>query len=101
MLVIMPGREGYFSAGSFFRAPIVPCESFEQIRKIARGIDKGKEERLRPWFWGTGDSPVKIAPAFLLEFTQFNKGYCRDRVGISPRHSLAIINRGGATAQEI
>ncbi|MFA5841825.1 MAG: UDP-N-acetylmuramate dehydrogenase [Candidatus Paceibacterota bacterium] len=100
-MIIMGGRESYNSAGSFFKAPIVDRELFEQIMEIASRADKEKEQRLRPWFWDLMENKIKIAPAFLLEFTEFNKGYRRGRVGVSPKHSLSIINYGLAEAREI
>jgi UDP-N-acetylmuramate dehydrogenase len=36
-----------------------------------------------------------------VEHAGFAKGYRKGRVGISRRHALAIINRGGATAAEV
>ncbi len=100
-MLIMAGRESYNSAGSFFAAPIVSSRVFESIAEIAGRIDKEKEKFLQPWSWEIENNRVKIAPAFLLEFTQFNKGYHKGKVGISPKHSLSIINRGGARAGEI
>ena len=42
-----------------------------------------------------------MAPGFLLEYTKFQKGYVRGGAGISPRHTLSIINVGKARASEI
>jgi UDP-N-acetylmuramate dehydrogenase len=42
-----------------------------------------------------------LPAAWLVEHAGFAKGYRKGRVGISQRHALAIINRGGATAAEI
>jgi len=36
-----------------------------------------------------------------VEQAGFNKGYARGPVGISRKHTLAIVNRGGARAQDI
>jgi UDP-N-acetylmuramate dehydrogenase len=47
------------------------------------------------------DGWVKLPAAWLVEQAGFNKGYSRGPVGISRKHSLAIVNRGGATAQDI
>jgi UDP-N-acetylmuramate dehydrogenase len=47
------------------------------------------------------DGKVKLAAAWLVEQAGFNKGYTRGSVGISRKHSLAIVNRGGATANDI
>jgi UDP-N-acetylmuramate dehydrogenase len=44
---------------------------------------------------------VKIAAAWLIEQAGFAKGYAKGAAGISARHTLALINRGGATAMEI
>ena len=37
----------------------------------------------------------------LVEEAGFHKGFAMGRAGISSRHTLAVINRGGATAAEI
>jgi UDP-N-acetylmuramate dehydrogenase len=44
---------------------------------------------------------VKIPAAWLIEQAGFAKGHARGATGISSRHTLALINRGGATATEI
>ena len=44
---------------------------------------------------------MKISAAWLVERAGFHKGYREGRVGISRKHSLAIVNRGGALAAEI
>jgi len=48
-----------------------------------------------------GDQKVKIPAAWLVEHSGFNKGLQRGAVGISSKHALAIINRGGARAADI
>jgi UDP-N-acetylmuramate dehydrogenase len=44
---------------------------------------------------------VKTSAAWLIEQAGFAKGYAKGAAGISARHTLALINRGGATAAEI
>jgi UDP-N-acetylmuramate dehydrogenase len=44
---------------------------------------------------------VKVPAAWLVEQSGFAKGYTRGAVGISKKHALAIVNRGGATATEV
>jgi UDP-N-acetylmuramate dehydrogenase len=44
---------------------------------------------------------VKIPAAWLVEHAGFQKGFAMGAAGISSRHTLALINRGGATAKEI
>ena len=48
-----------------------------------------------------GKSFKKLSAAWLVEHAGFAKGYVRGAAGISSRHALAIVNRGGATAAEI
>jgi UDP-N-acetylmuramate dehydrogenase len=47
------------------------------------------------------DGRFKVAAAWLIEQAGFAKGYQRGRVAISSRHTLALTNRGGATAREV
>ncbi|MFA5998236.1 MAG: UDP-N-acetylmuramate dehydrogenase [Candidatus Paceibacterota bacterium] len=91
----------YKSAGSFFHMPFVSPEQYARIRAQACALDAVKEERLRPWAWKQPDGTYKIAPGFLLEYTEFQRGYVRGNVGISPRHTLSIINVGGAQSRDI
>ena len=80
------------SAGSFFKNPIV---SRERADEIAEAIGETV-----PYFTMT-DGSIKIPAAWLIEWAGFSKGYILGNAGISQNHSLAIINRGGATADDI
>ena len=44
---------------------------------------------------------TKLSAGWLIERAGFTKGYARGRVGISPKHALALVNRGGATTTEL
>jgi UDP-N-acetylmuramate dehydrogenase len=44
---------------------------------------------------------VKTSAAWLIEKAGLAKGFTIDRAGISTKHTLALVNRGGATAVEI
>ncbi len=99
--LIMKGRRSFKSAGSFFHMPFVSQEQYIEIVKRAKELDARKEELLRPWAWEQPDGSYKIAPGFLLEYTKFQKGYVQGAVGISPLHTLSIINVGDARASEI
>ena len=46
-------------------------------------------------------SDVKLSAAWLIENAGWHKGAHDGPVGISTRHALAIVNRGGATAAQI
>ncbi len=47
------------------------------------------------------DGSCEVARGFLLEYSEFQRGYVRGSVGISSKHTLAIINRGGASAKDV
>ena len=84
------------SAGSFFKNPIVTNFEFSEIEKHAE-ISGFKSI---PFFEIDGGN-MKIPAAWLIENSGFGKGYEHGRVGISTKHSLAIVNRGGATADDV
>ncbi len=81
------------SAGSFFKNPIVDSAKLDAL--VA-----GTEQIAVPHF-PAGDDKVKIPAAWLIERSGFHKGFQLGRAGISTKHSLAIVNLGGATAAEI
>ena len=88
------------SAGSFFKNPIVAEELALEIeeRESSASGQSGADEMPR---YRTPDGQVKMSAAWLVERAGFCKGYQRGSVGISGKHALALINRGGATAREI
>lgn len=84
------------SAGSFFKNPIISKEKFAEIEKRAAALNV----EAVPFFNVSADQ-VKIPAAWLIEKSGLAKGFQMGRAGISTKHTLAIINRGAATAEEI
>ncbi|HEX9982442.1 MAG TPA: UDP-N-acetylmuramate dehydrogenase [Thermoanaerobaculia bacterium] len=80
------------SDGSFFMNPIVTPAQYEEFARRP-----GTENA--PHF--PSDSDVKLSAAWLIEHAGFTKGYVHGNVGLSSKHSLAVINRGGGTAAEV
>jgi UDP-N-acetylmuramate dehydrogenase len=88
------------SVGSFFKNPILAPEETALAEKKARGLGfLGASDNL-PRFVAA-DGKDKVPAAWLIEHAGFNKGYVSGRAGISSKHALALINRGGAQAQDI
>ena len=90
-MLIVPGDDDCRSAGSFFKNPMLTREALEQLQSRAGPVPN----------FAAKDGMVKIAAAWLVEHAGFPKGLSRGPVGISHKHALAIVNRGGATAADI
>ena len=94
------------SAGSFFKNTIVSKEVFEGVQAVVEKEFAMISEKLSPWHWELEGGEQKIATAFLLECSPYNKNTYgskawRDVVGISPRHSLSIVTLDNATATDV
>ncbi|HZF40021.1 MAG TPA: UDP-N-acetylmuramate dehydrogenase [Blastocatellia bacterium] len=99
-MLITPDDPDCRSAGSFFKNPVIASGAFARIKEIARERNLiGAAEQV-PNF-PAGDGKIKVPAAWLIERAGFHKGYNRGAVGISSKHTLAIVNRGGATAREV
>ena len=92
-MLLVEGDPDCRSAGSFFKNPSVAPEVAERVKQVAAGV----AVRMFPAEGGW----VKIPAAWLIEQAGFRKGYKLGAAGISSRHTLALVNRGGATAKEI
>lgn len=90
-MLIVAGDDDCRSAGSFFKNPVLGREDYEQLLGSAAGVPS----------FPAADGRVKVAAAWLVEHAGFSKGLVRGAVGISRRHALAILNRGGARAADI
>jgi UDP-N-acetylmuramate dehydrogenase len=87
------------SAGSFFKNPIVPVKKLAHIAQVL-GIPEAEVPR-----WPAGPERIKLPAAWLIERAGFPKGFTQapgSPVGISTRHTLALINRSGtATCRDL
>jgi UDP-N-acetylmuramate dehydrogenase len=74
-----------WSAGSFFTNPVLaPAE-----------VPDGAPA------WPQPDGRVKTSAAWLIEHAGFERGHGNDRAALSGKHTLALTNRGGATATDL
>ena len=90
-MVLDPADPDSVSCGSFFTNPIV-SENF------ARNIPGNPPQWLEP-----DDVNVKLSAAWLIEQSGIGRGFALpgSRAAISSKHTLAITNRGGATAAQV
>jgi len=91
-MVLDPADPDTRSDGSFFMNPVLTPEEFEAF------LERAGTKNV-PHF-PSGDQ-IKLSAAWLIESAGFHKGFVRGNVGISSKHTLALINRGGGTAREV
>ena len=95
MLVRQGGLDAQ-SAGSFFKNPLV---GRHRLSKIEKSLGKKGIETVP--YYVVDDELVKIPAAWLIEQAGFARGYQKGNAGLSTKHTLALTNRGSATATEI
>ena len=80
------------SAGSFFTNPIVGVAAAERIASRAGAA---------PPSFTQPDGTVKVPAAWLIERAGFARGDRDGAVGLSTKHTLAIVTRDGARAADV
>lgn len=80
------------SVGSFFVNPAISDAQRERIASRAGEAIPG---------YPRTDGTVKVPAAWLIERAGFHKGFTDGAAAISSKHTLALVNRGGATATDI
>jgi UDP-N-acetylmuramate dehydrogenase len=96
-MVLNPGDPDTRSAGSFFTNPVLSAAEFAQVEAAA--ADRGAGQV--PCF-AASDGLVKVPAAWLIEHSGFAKGYgAPGRARVSSKHTLALINAGGATTADL
>ena len=92
-MLLEPLGENGRSCGSFFMNPIVTPEQAQAVQR--RFADETLPRYPQP------DGLVKLPAAWLIERSGFAKGYRSGPVGISSRHSLALVCHAGATTHDL
>jgi UDP-N-acetylmuramate dehydrogenase len=76
------------SAGSFFTNPLLTPAQLAALPE-------------QPPSWPEPDGRVKVSAAWLIERAGMGKGAFDGPVGISSKHTLALVNRGGGTTADL
>jgi UDP-N-acetylmuramate dehydrogenase len=130
-MVLDPADPDSVSAGSFFTNPIVTErvartlpgdaprwyleeEAADEITPLVGGVDESPLDQFlahQASLEGSGTAPdaapaaplVKLSAAWLIEKSGIRRGFALpgSRAAVSSKHTLAITNRGGASAEEI
>lgn len=94
-MLITEGDPDARSAGSFFKNPIVTAAEAERISQWAQ------QRGVRLTTYPAAEGKVKVPAAWLIEQSGLHKGFTHGPVAISSKHTLALVNRGGATANDV
>jgi len=93
-MLIVEGDPDCRSAGSFFKNPVVEANQYEALCALPAAAGKNVPRFAAGEQW-------KLSAAWLVEHSGFPRGYVDGAVGISSKHTLAIVNRGGARAADV
>ena len=96
-MLMVEGDPDCRSAGSFFKNPVV---TDERVEAASRQAVKRNRRAFPPEQALRTRAGSKFPAAWLIEQSGFAKGYRLGAAGVSSRHTLALTNRGGATAAE-
>jgi UDP-N-acetylmuramate dehydrogenase len=94
-MLIVAGDPDSRSAGSFFKNPVLSGAEHAAL------LLKAAERNVHVPSYPALAEQRKISAAWLVENSGFAKGYVKGNAGISSKHALAVVNRGGASAAEI
>jgi UDP-N-acetylmuramate dehydrogenase len=87
-MVLAEDDHDTWSAGSFFTNPLI---SSAQARTLPPEAPR----------FNQADGMIKTSAAWLIERAGFGKGYGNGAARLSRKHTLALTNRGGATAADL
>ena len=100
-MVLDDDDEDTWSAGSFFASPVVRVEDLPAVRsRVAGRLGQGPAEAM-PAF--AADGGTKLSAGWLIERAGFGKGHpsSSSPARLSTKHTLALTNRGAATADDV
>lgn len=95
MVIDDPPGEDQRSVGSFFVNPVVSLAVAADVeRRVLRPAGRMPRHTV-------DGGRVKLSAAWLIERAGFYRGWSDGAAGLSTAHTLAIVNRGGASASDI
>ncbi|MHB9149623.1 MAG: UDP-N-acetylmuramate dehydrogenase [Thermoleophilia bacterium] len=98
-MIIDPSDENRRSVGSFFTNPRASTGEFDALAAQAERAGLARRDEIPRY--PDGPDRVKLSAAWLIERAGVMRGYRVGRVGVSTRHTLALVNLGGASTSEV
>ncbi|WP_395298640.1 UDP-N-acetylmuramate dehydrogenase [Kitasatospora hibisci] len=94
-MVLDPADHDTWSAGSFFTNPVLSAEQYAAFLALTA------ERELAAPAYPAPDGCTKTSAAWLIDRAGFGKGYGTGPATLSTKHTLALTNRGAATAEDL
>ncbi|MGW4893295.1 UDP-N-acetylmuramate dehydrogenase [Kitasatospora sp. NPDC004240] len=92
-MVLHDGDHDTWSAGSFFTNPVLTADQYA-VFKARPGAEEAPA-------YPAPDGCTKTSAAWLIDRAGFTKGYGSGPATLSTKHTLALTNRGAATAEDL
>jgi len=92
-MVVDPDDPDSRSAGSFFTNPVLDGDEVVALSGRLGGVDVPGHPEAR--------GRTKVSAAWLIEHAGFAKGHGRGPVGLSHKHVLALVHRGGGSTAQL
>ncbi|MCG6497376.1 UDP-N-acetylmuramate dehydrogenase [Kitasatospora sp. A2-31] len=94
-MVLDPADHDTWSAGSFFTNPVLSAEQYAAFLALTA------QRELTAPAYPAPDGCTKTSAAWLIDRAGFGKGYGSGPATLSTKHTLALTNRGAATAEDL
>ncbi len=92
-MLLDPADENTRSCGSFFVNPLVTATELERVAAAAGDADMPR--------YPQPDGRTKLSAAWLIQHAGFSRGERAGAVGLSTRHTLALVCHEGARASDV
>jgi UDP-N-acetylmuramate dehydrogenase len=99
-MVLDPSDPQSVSAGSFFMNPVVDAAGLARIDAGAATLG-GTDGSTVPPRYPADEGHWKVPAAWLIERAGFTRGHGSGAMHVSTKHTLALVNGGGATTHDL
>jgi len=99
-MLLDPADPNRRSVGSFFMNPVVSPQLAERVLQVALDAGMIADAAALPRY-PQPDGRLKLSAAWLIERAGIQKGERHGAVGVSSRHTLALVHHGGGSSAEL
>jgi UDP-N-acetylmuramate dehydrogenase len=99
-MILDPHDPDAVSVGSFFVNPTLAGDELEALEQRVQAAGVLRSQETMPRFPAAAGR-WKVSAGWLVERAGFVKGFGGGRVGVSRKHALALVHRGGGSTREL